>query len=220
MDAKEIISTISKIYKRFQIPPNLAQHMFEVTATAKLILANWTGLNLNADSENLIAALLTHDLGNLAKYDFSSDFNFTLFHNDAKLIEHWKQVKKKIMQKYGTNDHEVTKNMMLELDAPKRLLEIHEMISFSNNELIYHSSDWVGKIAPYADQRVGPNGVLSLQGRFDDFAIRYKHRIPKGLTPERITELQTAMFATEKQIAEHMSITPEEITNESIKEYL
>lgn len=71
MDGGEIINSISKIYDRFNILPNLRMHMHRTAAVAEIICDNWKGPQINKDT--VVAVSLIHDLGNIAKMNFAVD---------------------------------------------------------------------------------------------------------------------------------------------------
>lgn len=96
---------IKEIYEKFGIPPNLQEHMVQVAKVVDFIKVHWSGPDVNW--ELLTKAALLHDIGNLVKYDFGV---IPIENGDF-----WKQRQQEIKQKYGTDDHEATKNMLAEI---------------------------------------------------------------------------------------------------------
>src|SRR3989344_2243709 len=196
MESKDIINSIDSIYQQFNIPSWLAQHMRRVAAVGECICDHWKATKLNKD--DIVATLLIHDLGNIAKMDFDTPTALQLIVGDTKGVAYWKAMKEKMIQRYGNNDHEATLNMAQEISISDRLSFLLKNQKFLNNEFTMNSSDWELKICSYADQRVGPFGVLSLKERFKDFAKRYKQdrRYPPGV----IQKIVDCAFKIEKQI--------------------
>ena len=82
---------------------------------------------------------------------------------------------------------------------------------------ILSSNNWELKIVNYSDFRVGPFGVLSLRDRMEEIRVRYTGRdfpFMKDLDRHIAEGLEI-----EKQIFEHTDISPEDITDESIRKY-
>ena len=75
------------------------------------------------------------------------------------------------------------------------------------------------KICIYADNRVTPFGVVSLDDRSLEAKERYKHH-PHAFNEESRKFFMENMFSIEDQIFFHLNIKPEDINDESIKEYL
>ena len=217
MTNKEIISSIRQIFERFRIIKNLQEHMLRVAAVGQLICDNWNGPRI--DKNDIIAALLIHDLGNIVKIDFDDKAELKLMGNEKKRIDFWKQVKKETTDKYGLDDHIVSKKMSEELGVSKRLKFILKNKDFNNNEATVNSNDWEVKIASYADQRIGPLGVLSLEDRFKDLKERYAHRENKNVNNPRIDIFIDCAFEIEKQVLNNTILGPKDINDESIKKY-
>lgn len=69
MDSEGVIGSIHGIYERFRIPGNLQMHMFRVAGVGELISNNWKGLDIS--KEDIVAALLIHDIGNIVKFNMT-----------------------------------------------------------------------------------------------------------------------------------------------------
>ena len=154
---------IIDIYRKYHLPENLQMHMLRVASCANLILDNWTGSEIN--SQAVIRVLLLHDMGNLVKIpeDFSDDEGF-------------RETRKKYFEKYGTNDHEIN----LEIGKIEGLtdfeIEILDGKRSRKNEETLNCDSYERKICAYCDQRVAPDGVVSLKERLEDAKVRYKNR--------------------------------------------
>lgn len=146
---------IIEIYKKYHLPENLQMHMLRVAACSNLIMDNWNGPKI--DKESIIRVNLLHDMGNMVKIpeDFSKDEEFL-------------KIRKKYFDKYGTNDHEIN----LEIGKREGLTEKEIIIldgkRSRKNEETLKSNSYERKICAYCDQRVAPDGVVSIKDRLED----------------------------------------------------
>lgn len=142
--------------------PSLQIHMMQVAAVAEYILSSEIGDCSESNKNDVIAALLLHDLGNIVKFNLETE-------------PYWKKIQKEIIVKYGSVDHEVTQNMIHELGVNERVAFLISEMGFENLQYVIDSNDMELKICLYSDQRVAPNGVVSLHERFVDLRKRYKN---------------------------------------------
>lgn len=218
MESKEIISSIHQIFERFKSPKNLQEHMLRAAAIGSLICDKWNGQKVN--KEDIVAVLLIHDLGNIVKMDFDSEARLKLLGEEEKSVDYWKQVKKEMIKKYGQDDHIVSEKIAGELGINERLKFILKNKVFNNNEFTAQSNDWEIKIAAYADQKIGPFGVLTLKERFKELKERYAQRENKNTNNFKIDVFIDCAFQIEKQLISNIFLKPEDINDESIKKYI
>lgn len=192
---------ISEIYKRYKIPSNLQKHMLMATAMAKLLCENWKGPSIN--QEDIVTTMLIHDIGNIAKMDFS---NYDYLPEENRDINYWKGVQKDFIRKYGTDDHIATFNIASELKLRPRILWLVINKIFVHNEMIAASRDYNLKICAYSDQRTGPNGIVSLKERFDELKTRYGTKAAASINHPRAKYLIESAFEIEKQVLSFTSI--------------
>ena len=185
--------TVRQIYQQFFIPPNLQNHMVTVAKISSIIANHWQNNNDFVISD-LIKVALLHDLGNIVKFDFDKFPQF--LGTEISNIQFWKDKQTEIIQKYGKDDHEVTKAMLNELKTDQRLIDIILAKSFDNSITINNSNDWLTKILRYSDLRVMPNGIGSLQQRLDEI----KNRITKYQNNPELPKLIQACFDNENKI--------------------
>lgn len=192
---------IKDIYSKYQIPPNLQQHMLKVAGIAKLIADSWGDNTI--DSKILIDACLTHDMGNLLKFDLINKVNF--LGEEAKNVEYWRKVKEEMAKKYGNDEHNATAIICKEIGLSAEAFWIVENWGFGNFEKVLKSDNWGYKIAVYSDHRIGPFGVVSLIDRFSEQRKRYelqKHN--SGDLTAHLSDksefLANCAFETEKQL--------------------
>jgi len=213
MESKEIIENIGSIYERFKIPPHLQDHMFRAAAVARLICENWIGEGVSED--DVVAVLLLHDLGNVVRMTFDNE-DLLLLYGEKSNIDDLKRDGKEAVEKYGSNDHEATDKMCKELGVNERFLFLMNNKAFIQNREICDSNDFEQKICAYADQRIGPRGVLSLRERLDEAIARSGNR-PWHLD---FDELVGCASKIEEQVLNNVDLSAEDINDDSIKEYL
>lgn len=193
---------IDEVYQRFSVPQNLAEHMFRVFGVVCVISENWIGKPLNW---NLLKKLaLLHDLGNIVKFNLTGD--------ELSL----KETQKMMIDKYGADDHEATGNMVRELGFGDESIETIQSKSFGNSVAISESSNYLLKILYYADMRVLPNGVGTLEDRLSDV----RNRMPKYTSRPDFEDLIGASKDIETQIQENVGILLSSINNETIAPFI
>ena len=218
MNSTAIIQNIHSIYDRFLIPPNLREHMERAACVGQLICDNFNGPKIN--KEDIIAALLIHDLGNIVKMDLETPDGLKLLGKEAQNITHWKKVQQQIIKKYGTDDHKVTEKMASELNTTQRLRFILNHKILLKNDFILNAADYDIKIAAYCDQRIGPFGILPLTVRFAEIKERYGKRTGTNLNTPKLDFFMECGIKIEEQIFKHIALNPEDINNNTILPYI
>ncbi|MEI8130671.1 MAG: HD domain-containing protein [bacterium] len=201
---------IVEIYERYRIPPWLALHMYRVAAVGAMLFDAQTprvgGENERAE---LIMACLLHDMGNIIKFDLDKLPSPVRTERD-----HWETVRSDMISRYGRDEHKATLAILDEIGVSNRVREIIDSIGFLKNAETNEHGDILTKIAVYADSRVVPNGVASLEERMTDMHERYSDQHPKD---EPLTiKNRNAIYAIEKELFANASIRPEAITEQSI----
>lgn len=199
---------IIEIYNKYYIPENLQMHMLRVTACANLIIENYNGPKV--DKEKIIRVCLLHDMGNIAKIheDEVDDINF-------------KGIRRKYIEKYGEYDHPINLAIGKEVGLTNAELEILDGKRSRYNEKTLASDSYEIKICAYCDQRVAPDGVVSIKERLEDAKRRYKDVVFSVWSDEeKANRLIECSLGIEKQIFDNCSIRPEEINDKSIAKYI
>ena len=89
------------------------------------------------------------------------------------------------------------------------------------NEETLKSNSYERKICAYCDQRVAPDGVVSIKERLEDAKVRYKNKpLSVWSNEEKANHLIECSLGIEKQIMEYCKLKPEDINDVSIKEYI
>jgi isoleucyl-tRNA synthetase len=198
--------TISDIYKKYKIPPNLQMHMLRVAAVASLVCDNFAE---PINKEEIITACLLHDMGNIIKFTFNDLLE--LLEPEGK--EYWQDVKNEYIEKYGSSEHEASLKIAEELQTSNEVLEAIKSVGFIEAFTTVLSENSAHKILEYADSRVDPYGVVSLEERFLDFRKRYDRLNTDSGKRE---SYEKALRTMEKQVFEKCKIKPEDITDASV----
>jgi hypothetical protein len=203
------MKTIKQIYEEYKIMPGLQLHQLRVASVAKIICENF---DQKIDTENIVLACLFHDMGNIIKSELSRFPEFL----EPQGIEYWQKVKEEYIQKYGADEHKATQVIAQEIKLPTKAFEYLQRIGFSNlskNELDLELSF---KICSYADMRVGPYGVISIEDRLIDGQKRYAGRL-HTVNTGKFEPLAQSLRNIEEFLFQHCSLKPEEINDEEIK---
>jgi hypothetical protein len=167
--------TIKEIYHKFGTPPNLQEHLIRVTNISLFIGNNWDHQS-DLDLERLRLISLLHDIANIVKFDFVKHPEF--LGPEQGRIEYWKSVQAVVVAKYGSDDHLATASMLREIGLSEKIISDIQHKSFANALDIEKSADFELKILFYADMRVAPQGVVSLDERLIDVTTRLdKYRL-------------------------------------------
>ena len=198
---------ILKIYNQYHLPENLQMHMLRVAACTNLILDDWTGKPI--DRKAVTRVSLLHDMGNMVKIPEEGQ--------DREFIV----IRRKYFKEYGTNDHEINMLIGKNLGLNKKELEILDGKRSRKNEQTAKSDNYEIKICAYCDQRVAPDGVVSLKERLEDAKIRYKDKpLSVWANEEKANQLIKLALEIEKQVMECCRLKPEDINNQSIQTYI
>ena len=202
---------INEIYAKYQIPPNLQEHMYRVTALAKLICKNWTGEKI--DEKQIIQACQLHDMGNIIKFDFD---NFPeLLGEEQKNLDYWKRVKKEMIEKYGKDEDAATVKICAEIGVDDKVMFLVKNWGFKNFTRIAKSDSWEWKIAVYADHRISPSGVVSLKTNLENKQKRYKLSRPNASHISGEAEsLYNSAIEIEEAVQKNLTIKLEDISSE------
>lgn len=201
---------VTEIYKKFGIPPNLQEHMFRVWGVVSFIEKHWNDSEIKVDWDLVKKAALLHDLGNVVRFDFNKHPEF--LGKEQVNVDHWKDIQKKVIGSYGSDDHEATKKMLKEIGAAQEMVDIIQEKSFGNSVTIKDSDNWPLKILYYADIRTLPGGIGTLEERIADV----RERMPKYTSRTDFEDLVEACREVERQIQEYLNVPVSEINDDTI----
>lgn len=192
--------------------PCLQMHQLRTAAVADIICDS---MLVNIDRDNIIAACLLHDIGNIIKFNLKYFPEF----NEPEGLNYWEKVKYDFINKYGNNEDEATLKIAKELDVSDRIYGLIASVDSSAVEIISMDDDFGQKICIYADNRVTPYKIVSLEDRSLEAKERYKNH-PHSFDEEKRKFFIENMKKIENQIFSMCKINPEDINDESIKKYL
>ncbi len=200
--------TISEIYTEYKIIPSLQEHMLRVTAVAIIICDNFTE---PIPKEDIIKACLLHDMGNIIK--FKMDVMPEFFQPEG--VEYWQKVKDEFIEKYGDNEHKASVQIAKDIGVSERVVHLIDQIDFAFYSKHKDSNEIDSKLVIYADDRVGPHGVVSYEERMEDGKKRYQTK-ENSMPEEERQKLVDSGKDIERQVMSKCKIKPEDITNEVV----
>lgn len=200
--------TITDIYNYYHIMPTLRQHQLRVAAVGVYIARHSTH---DVSETDIATALLLHDMGNIIKFDFRIFPDFC----NPEGAPYWERIQRAFRLRYGHNEHHAHLEIARELGMPEHIIHYIDAVGFSMMNDTHTSDSFEQKICAYADQRVGPFGVISLKERLHEGRIRY------NITEEEARyDLVESVLAIEHDIFSAMDVSPDAISDEAIADIM
>lgn len=206
-----IAMEIQRVYDQYKVPEHLQEHMLRVAGVGIAIGKHWIGPDI--DIPSIRTALLIHDMGNIMKFDFTKPEQYQV---NQHVIETWKRTQAEFAKNYGNSVHLVTMGIIQELSVSNYIIELVEAIGLDFVEETYRSDDIVKKLCSYADLRVDPDGVVTVDQRFDDLIERYRGR--KDVSNYEI--FRSYVLEMEQLLQPYVSIPLAGIDNSLVSGYL
>jgi HD superfamily phosphodiesterase len=205
---------IAEIYTKYKILPFLQLHMVRVAAVSSILCSH---TSLPVDKLTCIKTALLHDIGNIVK------FNLDIFPSayEPRGISYWQGVKEEFMLNYGANKHIASVKIGTAIGVSARILFLIENIEFSSASKNISLYDAELNILQYADSRVNPEGIVSLEERLVSGNKRFLAR-NKGSTNQAkiFKENSNALYLIEQELFQKCTISPKKITNEAVNRIL
>jgi hypothetical protein len=199
--------TVREIYTAYKIMPTLQMHQLRAGAVAKLTCNSFDG---EVEAHDVITACLLHDMGNIIKSDFSAFPEFVEPEGEA----YWTAVKEDFIRRYGSDSHKANVAIMRELGVPEHVAQILDDSGFSRLQEILHDGSTELKLLQYADMRVGPHGILSMEERLEEGRERYRGKNKSYYdSDEEYEKLHIAAQNLERDIFKSTTIRPEDIND-------
>lgn len=197
--------TISKIYQKYFVSPNLAEHMLKVAAVGSWLTDHFKNKKL-VNQPIIIQALLLHDLANIIKFDLPKFVHFLSGGEDE--LQHLIIKQQQVIEKYGKDEHQAMLKMVAELSIKPAVIKILKTLTIVKVPQITNGQDFSLKIALYADYRVAPHGLVSLDERMDDLLVRYagRERDYKLARPAIMKKNRNLLKQIEKQISDRLDV--------------
>lgn len=190
--------------------PSLGMHQLRVAAVAKTICGSFIE---PLNERDVLVACLFHDMGNIIKFDLEYFPEFL----EPEGLEYWQKIKDEFVQKHGKDEHYATHAIAKEIGISDAAFSYLEAVGYQNLERTLHDTSFEKKICAYADMRVDPYRVCSIEERISEGRKRYAERKDKAMSPDRLRTLDDALRELEKQIFKKMKIKPEDIHEEKVK---
>lgn len=204
---------IAEIYQRFQIPTHLQLHMLRVAAVGQYWLNHWTGSRINA--RLVIESLLVHDLGNLLKFDLKKIDGMQFFDRSEQDQDHWLMVQESLYE-FGPTPHEAAHTMLESIGVDAEVIEITDTMTestvFSDQQTKIET-----ELCWYADMRVGPQGVTTIEDRLNDLVLRYVDRRPEWKDPDQVELKRTRRLEMEKKLLAFTDLASPDIDNSTLE---
>lgn len=200
---------ISEIYKKYPINKGLQEHMLRVAAVAKMVC----GEMKQVDANLVLSACLLHDVGNLAKINFSlpaMDQHFT-----PEGVEYWKKEQEKMWQEISKDEYTVTEHILRDIGVCEGVIKAVLNIELAKILESTPEQTVEDKIIMYADLRVGLHGIISVEERMNDIKARY---VPERYSAEFVDDAKELLLDIEAKLFVDASIVPEDITDASTAE--
>lgn len=203
-----------QIFDHFQIPTGLQQHMYTVATIGKHICDHWIGEELK--THETTAALLLHDLGNLIKFDLSPG---ATIYDPSLNSEEWRYTQRKMVETYGPDAHQATVKMAQEITTNQTIINLIDSMDATDLAETLNKT-WEEKICEYADLRVTPFGITSLEARLDDIHQRYKAHQQKWADEELLKQNKIIGKKIEQQLQNNTDQDILTIPAEKLSTYL
>ncbi len=212
--------TADEWYGEFRIMPSLAAHQRRVAAVACSIIdaaerGTPVGDDLHRNRREIVSACLLHDMGNILKFDLSYFPDFL----EPEGMAYWESVQAEFADRYGTDEHEATLAIAREIGVSDRTFGYINAVGFRMATGTLAGRDPGKMLCCYADMRVAPFGIVTLDERFDEGTKRYAERSRRVADPEYAMRQVAAIREMESFIFADTSISPDGITDASCKKY-
>jgi hypothetical protein len=199
--------TIQHIYERYRTPPQLQLHQRRVAAVALTIVDNLTQPAI-ISRKDIVSACLLHDMGNIIKFDLTRFPEFL----EPEGFKYWQRVQKDYCKEYGTDEHAASLAIARELDMSDSVLELIDSIGFDKTAANLASKNLANMICEYADDRVAPWGIVTLETRIQDFHDRYSSKYPGLKQQKKRQQFGELARKIEMELFNQLTLQPEEIT--------
>lgn len=201
---------INEIYYKYKIIPSIIKHQKLVAAVAWQI-CDELDISKN-ESEIIVKTCLLHDMGNILKRT-SNKFL-------PKDGTDWEKYMLEFSNKYGENHDIATLSIIKELGIKdkEKILKKLEWIGASNilskdfEEI--ENIEIINLIAPYADVRVAPDGIVSIDQRIKEAKAR------NSFIKDETNKIKKYYRKIEERIFSFSKIKPNNIDKTSINKYL
>jgi len=189
-------------------------HMLWVTSIGALAIENWSGSAI--DQNQVISALLLHDIGNVIKFELGSSQVKKLYSKQE--LEKLVIVQKQMIDLYGDNADIANILILKKLRVDKQIIQLLDNHSFDFLPTLLDSENWNEKIVFYSDLRVAPWGIVSVTQRIKNLKERYCHRNPDWNNNSLYKKWLNWSTQLEDQLNQHTKIDLKSLSQHQIEE--
>lgn len=191
-------------------------HLYRVTAYALYLTDHFVpDVQLNRDF--ITKACLFHDIGNIIKFDFRQDRLIEISDQDAAK---WKKVQEDFIAKYGPNENIAVNKIVAEIGLEENVQMLLKQTGIEKIRFALTTDNWDVKLIRIADERISPQGVVTMRERYADLLARYQGR-DHHLADKKENEERLALaLELEKQIQSKCTIDLQKITDTDIEPYI
>lgn len=194
---------ISEIYSKYKTLPNLQRHMLRVSAVAKIVLDNWTGVEVN--NESILQTCLLHDIAKPITFDMNKQVQYV---KNTKELNEIENCNKFLINNYGTKEHPALLKIGIEIGLNHKTLKLLDNLEwYLINELL-EKNEIESLIPIYCDMRISPNGIVTIEQRIQDL---------KNRTGKDIQQQYKDGKNLERFINQNISIDLNKISNQKIE---
>jgi hypothetical protein len=196
--------TVTGIYQKYTIPPNLQKHQLRVAYVAHTIAINQQKQAINPDE--IMEAGLFHDMGNLIKYKFDDPAML-----EGEDVQYWQQAQQQFIRQYGSHVHQATLAICQDIGLSKSVIDTIKIAEWDDTPALLKDNKTAACILIYADMRVGPYSILSYRDRIDNV----QQRSPSEHFRQRLEYAQIL----EKSLQSHTGISLPDIDETGFTEF-
>lgn len=140
--------------------------------------------------------------------------------DQQKDLNYWQEQQVLAIKNFGKDEYQATLKMVSQLSTPAKVLEILSGVSISNAKQIANNSDFNLKVALYADYRIAPQGLVSLDQRIDDLLVRYAGREQESelARPSTMEANRHWLKQIEQQLASQLKISINQLNSQLVEE--
>lgn len=204
--------TISDVYRQYRVPKVLQQHLWRVAGVAAVYL---DGTTFDIDRRTVLTACLLHDIANIIKFDLTKFPEFL----EPEGMAYWQTVQAEFIAQYGSEEKTAHLAVADELGVSEDVKRLMATVGFSEIEQTLATRHPDEMLCEYADIRVTPWGVVSLDERLEDLRLRYQHQYPGEEHERRRQGFVQAAHALEQELFANCRLQPTDITEASIQRY-
>jgi hypothetical protein len=181
--------------------------MLRVAAISKIILGDWTGPELNKKAVTVACAM--HDIAKPINFVITNQTQYNMSKED---VDNLPRLQTLIKEKYGTEEYDAAFKMCKDVGIEDKSCQIILVLDWSNIPFSIKKHNYESMVSIYSDMRIGPKGVLSLQGRIDDLKRR-------AYTNDDYDSYLKSGKILEKEMKKNVSLDLDKISDQDLNSY-